>query len=93
MSPRVHTNAWFTWLPFKRNRRILDLLALNLNRHLLDYLSATFSMSCKEFGANGSNDISSASKGQILATVISFVHIDDCCISISVENYQVQKRG
>ena len=66
-------------LPFERNRSIHDLLALNLNRHLLEYLSATFSMSCKEIGVNATNDISSASEGQLLATLSSFVYIDDCC--------------
>ena len=79
MSSRFHTNAWFTRLPFGRNRSIHDLLALNLNRHLLEYLSATFSMSCKEIGVNATNDISSASEGQLLATLSSFVYIDDCC--------------
>ena len=68
-----------TRLPFERNRRIHDLLALNLNRHFLEYLSVTFSMSCKEFGVNATNDISSASEGQLLATLSSFVQIDDCC--------------
>lgn len=71
-------NARFTLLPFDRNRRLHVLLALNLNRHLLKHLSATFSMSYKEFGVNASNDISSASEKQLLATLISFVHMDDC---------------
>ena len=69
----VHTVA------FERNRGIHDLLALNLNGHFLEYLSASFSMSCKECGVNATNDISFASEEQLLAKLSSFVHIDDCC--------------
>ena len=38
-----------TRFPFKRNRRIHDLQALNLSRHFLEYMPKIFSMSCKDF--------------------------------------------
>ena len=51
----------------------------NLNRPFLAYLSATFSMACKEFGVNLTIDISTASEEQWCATLSTFVHMEDCC--------------